>query len=75
MVFANVGGGQDHLGLSRVVLPIVGPVAKMGNEEGVAVGEMDMELVRLAEENYKVRMDIAREGWYYSYRHGKSSSG
>jgi hypothetical protein len=42
----------------------------MGNEEGVLVADMDFGLLSVAEENYKVRMDLAKEGWYYSYRHG-----
>ncbi|KAL2821820.1 carbon-nitrogen hydrolase [Aspergillus cavernicola] len=70
IVFANVAGEEGFLGMSRVVLPIVGPVGKMGNEEGVLVTEMDVGLVRVAEDNYRVREDITREGWYYSYRHG-----
>ncbi|CEN60598.1 hypothetical protein ASPCAL03034 [Aspergillus calidoustus] len=70
IIFANVSGGPETLGLSRVVLPIVGPVAEMGNEEGVLVADMDFGLLSVAEENYKVRMDLAKEGWYYSYRHG-----
>ena len=71
VIFANVAGEEQFLGMSRVVLPVVGPVAKMGNEEGVLVAELDMDLVRIAEDNYKVRMDLGREGWYYSYRHSQ----
>ncbi|KAI9373521.1 hydrolase, carbon-nitrogen family [Aspergillus egyptiacus] len=69
IIFANAAGKEESLGMSRVVLPIVGPVGKMGNEEGVLVVDMDMELVRIAEQNYKVREDIAREGWHYTYQH------
>ena len=57
------------LGLSRVCLPIVGTVGAMGDEEGVLVVAMDMGVVRIAEENYRVREDLAKEGWYYTYRH------
>ncbi|KAL4914423.1 carbon-nitrogen hydrolase [Aspergillus aurantiobrunneus] len=69
VIFANVAGEEHTLGMSRVVLPIVGPVGKMGNEEGLLVAEMNLGVVQLAEENYKIRMDLGREGWYYSYRH------
>ncbi|KAL4791584.1 carbon-nitrogen hydrolase [Aspergillus venezuelensis] len=75
VIFANYAGTDQSLGMSRVVLPIVGPVAKMENEEGVLVADMNMELVHLAEENYKVRMDLGREGWYYSYRHSTGATG
>jgi hypothetical protein len=57
--------------MSRVVLPVVGVVGAMGAEEGVLVVDMDVGLLRIAEENYRVRQDIMREGWYYTYRHQK----
>lgn len=75
VVFANVSGppGEGkYLGMSRVTMPIVGVVEgkSMGpEEEGVMVVDVDMELVRIAEENYKVREDLGREGWHYVYRH------
>lgn len=58
--------------MSQVTLPLVGPVAKMGNEEGIAVADMDLGLLDIAEENYKVRSDIQKEGWHYVYRHTAS---
>ncbi|KAF7591867.1 hypothetical protein BBP40_000909, partial [Aspergillus hancockii] len=65
------GGGDDggFLGLSRVTMPGVGVVGGLGREEGVCVVDVDMGLLAEAEENYRVRQDLAREGWYYSYRH------
>jgi hypothetical protein len=69
-VFANAAGPADRfLGMSRVVLPFVGPVKTMGAEEGFLIADLDMDVLKLAEENYKVREDIASEGWYYTYRH------
>ncbi|KAB8234831.1 carbon-nitrogen hydrolase family protein [Aspergillus alliaceus] len=72
IVFANAAGSAEDdgfLGLSRVTMPGVGVVGTMGSEEGVCVVDLDMGLIRDAEENYKVRADLGREGWYYSYRH------
>ncbi|KNG80722.1 hydrolase, carbon-nitrogen family protein [Aspergillus nomiae NRRL 13137] len=72
VVFANAAGqteGDGFLGLSRVTMPGVGVVGSLGWEEGVCVVDVDMGLVRDAEENYRVREDLGREGWYYSYRH------
>ncbi|KAF9891473.1 hypothetical protein FE257_003939 [Aspergillus nanangensis] len=60
---------EKFLGMSRVVMPIVGVVGELGAEEGVLVTEMDLELLKIAEQNYKVREDIARDEWYYTYRH------
>lgn len=73
IIFANAAGPEpSFLGISQITLPIVGPVAKMGNEEGVLVAEMDMGLLDAAEDNYKVRADIRKEDWYYTYRHSTS---
>ncbi|EDP51086.1 hydrolase, carbon-nitrogen family, putative [Aspergillus fumigatus A1163] len=70
IVFVNAAGADEKfLGMSRVTLPIVGPVGKMGREEGVLVVDMDMGLLKIAEENYRVREDMAKEGWHYVYRH------
>lgn len=70
IVFVNAAGpAENFLGLSQVTLPVVGPVVKMGNEEGVRVVDMDLGLLGVAEENYKVRQDLGREDWYYVYRH------
>ena len=68
------GPPESFLGMSQVTLPIVGPVAKMGSEEGVMVADMDLGLLDVAENNYKVREDIKREGWHYVYRHTEMSS-
>lgn len=59
--------------MSRVVLPFVGPVGKMGAEEGLLLADLDVGVLALAEENYKVRQDMASQGWHYTYRHTKSS--
>ncbi|PWY80457.1 hydrolase, carbon-nitrogen family [Aspergillus sclerotioniger CBS 115572] len=73
IIFANVARGEEEsdrfLGLSRVCLPVIGTVGAMGPEEGVLVMDMNMDVVRIAEENYRVREDLNREGWYYTYRH------
>ncbi|EAW14880.1 carbon-nitrogen hydrolase family protein [Aspergillus clavatus NRRL 1] len=70
IIFVNAAGpAEKFLGMSRVTLPIVGPVGKMGSEDGVLVVEMDLGLLKIAEDNYRVREDIAKEGWHYVYRH------
>ncbi|KAJ5908648.1 hypothetical protein N7495_001330 [Penicillium taxi] len=72
IIFVNAAGPEkDFLGLSQVTLPIVGPVSKMGTEEGFKVVDMDLGLLEIAENNYKVRQDIQKEGWHYLYRHSE----
>lgn len=77
IVFANAAGPADFfLGMSRVVVPFIGPVGDKkkkksmeAEEEGAMVVNLDLSVLKLAEENYKVRQDMASEGWYYTYRH------
>ncbi|KAJ5272383.1 hypothetical protein N7478_007508 [Penicillium angulare] len=73
IIFVNAAGpAADFLGMSQVTLPLVGPVAKMGSEEGLLVADMDLGVLDIAEKNYKVREDIRKEGWHYVYRHTSS---
>ncbi|KAG9246874.1 carbon-nitrogen hydrolase [Calycina marina] len=73
VVFANAGGpvGKkttgDYAGLSQVAVPFVGALGKLGREEGMSVVNLDMQILEDAEDNYKVRADIAQEGWHYGY--------
>ncbi|KAK3291374.1 carbon-nitrogen hydrolase [Chaetomium fimeti] len=64
VVFCNAPG------LSGVVAPVFGRVGGEGlgaNEEVMRVVEVDFESVEVIEEVYKVRKDLAREGWHYGY--------
>ncbi|KAJ9255253.1 hypothetical protein DTO195F2_6328 [Paecilomyces variotii] len=74
IIFANAAGPADKfMGTSRVSLPFVGAVGKMGSEEGVSVVDMDLGILDLAESCYKVRQDINSEGWHYVYRHNSAA--
>lgn len=76
VVFCNKGG------CSQVAMPILGKVkpvegggegagesrAEIGlDEDGVSYVEIDLDVLRIAEENYKVREDIQGRGWHYGY--------
>ena len=37
--------------------------------EGMSVVDVDMEILDEAEKQYKVREDISRSDWHYTYRH------
>ncbi|KAG6058937.1 hypothetical protein E4U32_004342 [Claviceps aff. humidiphila group G2b] len=66
-------GGKTFCGASQVALPIMGRLGgagvgegeSMGPEEQMGVFEMDLGVLDVAEGVYKVRRDIAREGWHY----------
>jgi predicted amidohydrolase len=73
IVFANAGGPKgkvskgSYAGLSQVAVPFKGALGKLGDEEGMSVVEVDMQILEDAEDNYKVREDMGREGWHYEY--------
>ena len=62
VVFVNAGG------LSQVALPIQQPLGTMEpGEEGMRVVDVDLDVLRLAEESYKVRQDVKGAKWHYGY--------
>ncbi|KAI6080342.1 carbon-nitrogen hydrolase [Hypoxylon rubiginosum] len=73
VVFANAGGPPDKgektnfAGLSQVSVPHIGSLGKMGRSEGMSIVVLDMNILKIAEENYKVREDMKGEGWHYAY--------
>ena len=74
VVFANAGGrpGGNYCGLSQVTAPYVGPLARLGTSaEGMAVVDLDMQIVEDAEANYEIRADLARSEWPYMYWRAK----
>jgi predicted amidohydrolase len=68
IVFANSGGPPDvYVGLSQVAVPFMGPVVAMdGSSEGMIVADIDLGILRTAEENYKVREDMSGASWHYA---------
>lgn len=77
VAFANAGGppGRNYCGLSQVTAPYVGPLARLGSSaEGMAVVDLDMQIVEDAEENYSVRKDLADADWPYVYWQEKQRS-
>ena len=74
IVFANAGGppGCGYAGLSQVTVPFIGPITRLGSSsEGMSVVDLDLGILDIAEDNYRVRADIARHDWHYDYRRTK----
>jgi predicted amidohydrolase len=78
IVFVNAGGAKggtppnSYAGLSQVAVPFLGSLGdatKDSAEEGMSVVELDMQVLEKAEAQYKVREDMARSDWHYTYRH------
>ncbi|KAM6478338.1 carbon-nitrogen hydrolase [Trichoderma sp. SZMC 28011] len=67
VVFANAGGPPDtFVGLSQVAMPFIGPVNRMwDSSEGFFIADIDMEVLKESELNYKVREDMTSEDWHY----------
>ena len=56
-------------------MPYAGAVARLGSHaEGMAIADVDMAVLEVAEENYQVRSDLARTDWHYLYRHSQSDT-
>jgi predicted amidohydrolase len=68
VVFANAGGPSDvYVGLSQIAVPFVGPIDAMkDSSEGMIVADVDLGVLKAAEENYKVREDIMGADWHYA---------
>lgn len=57
----------NAFGQSQVTMPILGSLGKLGVEkDDLIISEVDIEVLRVAEEHYKVRADLQGEGWHYS---------
>ncbi|KAL7941490.1 carbon-nitrogen hydrolase [Trichoderma barbatum] len=67
VVFANAGGpSETFVGLSQVAMPFLGPVNRIwDSSEGFFIADIDMEILKESELNYKVREDMAGKRWHY----------
>ncbi|KAI0113420.1 putative hydrolase, carbon-nitrogen family [Daldinia grandis] len=80
IVFVNAGGPPEKgektsfAGLSQVSVPHIGSLGKMGRTEGMSIVDLDMNILKIAEDNYKVREDMKGEGWHYAYTQIKDGS-
>ncbi|KXJ88386.1 carbon-nitrogen hydrolase [Microdochium bolleyi] len=79
VVFVNAGGPPERgektgfAGMSQLGMPHLGSVGKLGRAEGMSVVELDMDVLRIAEDNYKVREDMKKEGWHYAFTQDRGS--
>ena len=73
IIFVNAGGpeSEGYCGQSQVAMPLVGAVKGSfeGPEEGMRIVEIDMNILEVAEQNYRVRQDLKRDDWHYGYSH------
>jgi len=54
-------------GQSQVAMPVLGSLGKLGVErEGTVLGEIDLDVLRAAEEHYKIRADLRSVERHYS---------
>ncbi|KAF4440169.1 carbon-nitrogen hydrolase [Fusarium acutatum] len=71
VIYCNAGGpaAEGFFGCSQVALPIVGTVAGSftDGEEAMRILDVDMKTVDIAERNYQIRQDLARDDWHYGY--------
>ncbi|KAK7419463.1 hypothetical protein QQZ08_010833 [Neonectria magnoliae] len=62
IAFCNSGG------MSCVAMPIQGALGRIGvGEEKMEIVPVDLNVLKIAEENYKIRMDMQGEAWHYKH--------
>lgn len=70
VVFANAGGppGRNYCGNSQVTTPYAGPLVRLGTSvEGMAIADLNMQVLEDAEANYSLRADLTHENWHYRH--------
>lgn len=69
IVFCNVGGPKEegYMGLSQVTMPLIGtvPGSFTDSTQGLRIVDVDLNILDVAEQNYKIRADLARDGFHY----------
>lgn len=58
----------NAFGESQVTMPVLGTLGKLGIEkDDMIISEVNIDVLRAAEEHYKVRADLQDDGWHYSH--------
>ncbi|KAI1175638.1 carbon-nitrogen hydrolase [Nemania sp. FL0916] len=72
IVFVNAGGPPEegensvYAGLSQVAVPHLGALGRLGGAEGMSIVDLDMHVLDVAEDSYKIRADLQKNSWYRS---------
>lgn len=72
VVFVNVGApaaagpGREYVGRSQLAMPLQGALGRLGAAEAMSVVTLDFGVLDAAEDAYRVRADMAQEGWHYA---------
>ncbi|KAI0537735.1 carbon-nitrogen hydrolase [Xylaria digitata] len=54
-------------GRSQMTMPILGSLGKLGvEEEGTILRDVDLEVLKVAEEHFEIRADLRGDEWHYS---------
>ncbi|KAI9700765.1 MAG: hypothetical protein M1836_002134 [Candelina mexicana] len=75
IVFANAGGPSErgYAGLSQVTVPFIGALGRLGSsDEAMSLVDIDTAILDEAEDNYKIRADLASADWHYDYMRGST---
>ena len=59
--------GREYAGVSQVALPMKGSLGRLGSgEEGLSIVDVDLDVLKIAEDVYKVREDMGKRKWVYT---------
>lgn len=58
--------GIEYFGQSQVAMPLQGALCMLGHAEEMKIVELNMDVLKVAEEVYKVRQDLSTDKWHYT---------
>ncbi|TQS32760.1 hypothetical protein Golomagni_06917, partial [Golovinomyces magnicellulatus] len=59
--------GREYAGVSQIGMPVIGSRGRLGHgEEAMSIVDVDMNVLKVAEDIYKVREDMAKRQWHYA---------
>lgn len=60
--------GMEFLGQSQAAMPLQGTTCMLGRAEEVTVVDLDLDILGVAEDVYKIRQDMSRPDWHYPFK-------
>ncbi|KAJ6786961.1 hypothetical protein PWT90_04598 [Aphanocladium album] len=61
--------GLEFIGQSQAAMPLQGTTCMLGRAEEMRVIDLDMKVLDVAENVYKIREDMSRPGWHYPFKY------
>lgn len=60
--------GLEYIGQSQAAMPLQGTRCILGRAEECSVVELDLDVLAVAEDVYRIREDMSKPGWHYPFK-------